>query len=426
MKIVVIGGGSAVFGPAVLHDAIVDHRLAGAELALVDADGDLARLMTDFGRALCRATGVDTRVVSTTERRQALPGADFVIFSAAIQAVRRWETDAAILRRHGLADQVRECGGLGGLAYSLRAITLAIDVARDMERLCPNAMFLDCANPMPRVVTAIHRFSSIAPVGFCNAAWGGPRGYSRIAGWLGRGVESIAATTAGLNHFAWALEVRDRETGADLLPALKEKVRDGGKPEFEILGRWLDQTGAVGASGAHHMAEFLPPEPGMAYRDHALHGDEAWRRARRQLLRDVADGNTDWRAVFDRRSWERPVDVAVALAKGAETSFDMVNFPNDGCIREIPEGRIVEAPAFSRNGRLIGRPTPSLPAGVAQWRRAVSDVHELVAEGAVRGDRALLEQAVEIDPAIPDKDAARPALAELVEAHRDLLPQFAR
>lgn len=429
MKLVIIGAGSYVFTPTALRDAVEKHRLDDAEIVLVDLDAAAAETMCGYGRRMASDLGVGCRITSTTDRRAALPGADFVILCASPQGVRRWTMDYEILLRHGLADQARECGGLGGLANAVRSITLALDIAHDMEALCPRAMLLDVTNPMPRVVTALRRFSVIPAYGFCNAAQGGKTGYERVAAWT-RGVppgpqaadaaRTVSVVTAGLNHFAWVLAVRDRESGVDLMPRVLDAVARGTDRTDEVLRRWLDRYGVVAAAGVDHTGEFLPPQPGVHYHTSPpYHGTGPQREAYWRALREAAAGARPWRETGTIVSWEHPVDLAVALAHSRPLEMPVLNLPNDGCMPQLPAGRIVEVPATAVSGVVKGV-SVTLPPGAAAICRIVSDVHELVAEGTARRSRRLLRHAVEIDPAVPDKPAALAALTEMLAAHEDI------
>lgn len=426
MKLVLIGGGSFVFAPSVLNDAIVENRLAGSEIVLVDVDREIVSAMAEVGRRIAAEAGVDVRVSATTERASALPDADFVVFSAAVEGARRWRVDREILAAAGLADQVRECGGLGGLSYSLRSITLALDVAHDMERLCPHATLLDATNPMPRVVTAVSRYTRVPAIGFCNVAWQGATGYDWLARLVDRRKEEIAVTTAGLNHFAWLVEIRDRQTGEDLRPAVERAIERGDTLEMVRLRRWVADYDAVGCSGVGHMAEYLPTDPERRNLERPpFHGDASQRQRRREDLQAIAAGQADWRSLLAHRSWERPVDVAAALSRKQQRHFDILNIPNRGYLPGLPEGRVVEVPAEASGGRLLGQAGLRLSAKVIELLRTISDVHETVVEAAVKGDRALLARAVEIDPAVDDKLGALGVLGQLIDAQVDVLPQFA-
>jgi len=425
MKIVLIGAGSFVFAPTVLRDAIVEHRLASCEMVLVDVDADLAEAMAGVGRRMADDVGVSIALQATTEREKALPGADFVIHSAAVQGRRRWWMDYEILKDEGIPEQARECGGMGGLSYALRSVTLAMDIARDMEELCPHALMLVVANPLPRVLSALNGYSGIRALGFCNAAWHSPDGYRWLADLVDTDLSEIEVTTAGLNHFAWVVGIRNPASGEDLMPRLEEAIRTGDGRQFETLRRWLDEYGAVGASGPAHMSDFLPLHSDDARSPHPpFHGDEDERREQYDRLLRIAGGAVDWREVLLHSSWEHPVDVVAALTRGEHRRFDMINMPNEGYLADLPDGRIVEVPAWARDGALHGVEVGTLPGRVGELCRTVSDVHHTVVRGAVCGERKLLEAAIARDPAVTNRDAALRALDRMLEAHADVLPQF--
>ena len=425
MKVVLIGAGSFVFGPTVLRDAFERHRLAECHLALVDLDADAVGIMAALGRRMAGDLGVASTITSHGDRLEALPGADYVILSAAPEGRRRWLMDCAILEAAGMPDQRRECGALGGMANALRAITLALGVARDMERLCPQAVLLDVTNPMPRVVTAVNRFTPVRAYGFCNVAFGGPTGYDGIARVLGRPASELSVVSAGLNHFAWLVSVRDASTGEDLMADAHRAVRSRTDGDGPVLSDWLDRYGAIAMSGTHHQAEWLPPDARIVYDGTPpYHGTPEERDARRQELRAAAEGKRDWRPLVEKGSWEHPVDLAAALGRGETRDLPILNLGNRGYWPDLPDGRIVEVPARTEGGRVTGVPIGHLPHGVTEVCRQVSDVHELIAEGAATGSRDKLAEAVEGDIAIPEKKRALAALDRMLEAHGDMLVQF--
>lgn len=425
MKIVLIGAGSYVFAPTVLRDALAVHKLQGVTLAMVDCRLEAAEAMAAFGRRLAQVSGVKATITAHSDRRAAMPGADVVILSAAIEGQRRYEMDRDVLVRHGLGDQARECGGLGGLMYSLRSIGLALDVAADMETLCPSAVLLDVTNPLPRVVTAVNKYSKIRCYGFCSAALRGDARYGWLSDILGKPAESLDVATAGLNHIAWHTWVRDRATGEDLLPQVVAKVRPYEDPGTR-LSVWLyDEYGMFPAGYTAHQAEFLPPMA-MAPRHDAspFHGNPEERRQRWQDLADAAAGKIDWQRITEHGSWEHPIDVAVGLVLKQPTHVMALNLVNDGCLPSLPIGRVVEVPADVIGGEVKGRTMPALSSKVAALLRSLSDVHELVAQSAATGDVAVARRSIEIDPAVVDKPAGLAAFDEMLPLHRDVLARF--
>jgi alpha-galactosidase/6-phospho-beta-glucosidase family protein len=332
-----------------------------------------------------------------------------------------------------MADQARECGGVGGMLNAFRSITLLIAICRDMEELCPQAIILDVTNPMPRVVTAIDRYTSIRAAGFCNIAYQGPDGYTKLPFLIDKKADEVEIVTAGLNHFAWLLSMKDKLTGADLLPIIRNYIRrgdwsehdEGTRRELKVMRRWLETYGAVVAGAVDHHAEYLPVQEDIRYAIiPPYHGSEEERRRRLDEIQAIARDERDWTDLFNHRSWEHPVNLAVILMRGEVAKVDILNVRNSGAIPHLPEERIVEVPVSIANSEWKPITVPPLPPALAELIRTISDVHELIAEAAVKGDPALAHQAVELDPAITDKQAAHIALDRMLSIHADLLPQF--
>jgi alpha-galactosidase len=426
MRIVLRGAGSYVFSTSVLHDAIIDHRIPEVEIALVDLDDSILETMVGVGRAMAADVGIQVSLESTTDRTEVLSGADFVILCAEAQGARRWRDDHEIVCRYDMPDQARECGGLGGLAKALRTCSLALSVAEDMETLAPGAVLLDVTNPMPRVVTSVLHATSVPAYGFCNAAWGGYPGYQWLARLVGREASDLDVITAGLNHFAWLLRARDRRTGEDLIPKARDALARADGAEARILAKWLIQFGAIGMSGPSHMGEYLPYDPMNHYHTTPpFHGDRAEREERIAGLRAVAEGRAHWSTCIGQRSWERPVDLAAAIHRGVDIHVDMVNLANGGHLPDLPEGRVVEAPARTEEGQVRPVEVPPMPPALAELCRSVSDVIQLSGEAAAEGDVDKVHEVVRIDPAIPDTPQAHAAIDDMLATHGDLLTRFA-
>ncbi len=187
---------------------------------------------------------------------------------------------------------------------------------------------------------------------------------------------------------------------------------------------WWRRFGWLPLAGDSHTGEFLPFEPELGREHIAHHGDAAERAARRRQLEDCAAGKAPWQPLLAGGAWERPANVIQALRTDAALHLDMINIPNHGAIAGLPDDAVVEVPAEVRAGGICGVRIGPLPEGIAEICRQVSQVHGLVAEAAATGDRAVLAEAIRLDPAITEKAAAARAMQELLEIHADLLPQF--
>jgi len=422
-KIAVIGAGSYVFSLGLLYDLIVAHRLAGSRLALMDVDEEKAVVTARIAGRMARDAGVELAIEPTTNRRAALRDAAFVTVSVAVEIRRRWEMDKAALHRHGIPEILSECGGVGGLSYALRSGWLVLGIARDMEALCPAAWLLNTTNPLPRVVAAVTQHTRIRTVGFCNVAWGGEDHYKNVGGLLGRDPRGLEVVSGGLNHFAWLLSVRDRQTGEDLMPAVRAAVESRSFGGSITMNCWR-RYGWLPLSSDSHIGEFLPFDPAISHELIAHHGDDRERAVRRAALLEAAEGTRPWQTLLEGRAWERPGDLIHALATSTARHLDMINVPNRGAIAGLPEDAVVEIPAEVKSGELRPVRIGALPGPIAELCAPISAVHTLAADAAATGDRALLEEAIRIDPAIADKPAALRAITELIRAHADLLPKF--
>jgi len=428
MKIVLIGGGSYVFAPTVIHDLIVKHRQQDATLALVDLNKEAVELMAAVAQKVAEEEDVNIKIIAETERENVLPGADYVIVSAALQGFKRWQMDYQILKDMGIAEQARENGGLGGLMYTFRSITLVHSIARDMGKHCPQASLLVVTNPLPRVVSAVNNYTDIEATGFCNIAWRSANGYRWLADFLAVPLDRLDVISAGLNHFSWFLQIKDRETDKDLYPLVEEKLQEhsAGNRAFKVLNQWYKQYKLLAAGVVDHHGEFLPYNELIHYQQKPpFHGSEKERQMRMKNLKSIARGKRSWQEVeFFGSSWEHPVDLAIALHNKEKVYFDMVNIPNKDFIKELPDRRIVEVPAETLAGDLQGKKVPAFPEELAAILNKISRIHFLSGKAAVTGDRQLTEQIIIEDPAIIKKETAIAASHKMLEAHSDVLPQF--
>ncbi|UVI30226.1 family 4 glycosyl hydrolase [Paenibacillus spongiae] len=423
-KIAMIGAGSYVFSMGLLYDLIVERKFPGSHLVLMDVNGKMAETMAGIARRMAEEQGVDMLIEATTSREEALRGADYVSTSVAVGIVKRYAMDRAVIEKYGLNEITSECGGVGGISYALRAIPLMLDIAKDMERLCPQAWLFNVSNPLPRVMTAITRHTSIRAAGFCNVANGGIDGYEQIGEWLGRNQHELDIVSGGLNHFSWLLSVRDKQSGEDLLPQVRQAIEKGAWPWNKRSRKWFDQYGWLPLAGDSHTGEFLPYDLSFPASAHGYHGNPEEREERIRMMEAAAAGTGPWLPLMQGRSWERPGLVIDALVHGTPLKLDMVNIANKGFISNLPEGAIVEVPAYVKDGQLQGARIDALPDPVGELCANVSAVHSLVADAAVNGDRAMVEEAVMLDPAIEDKKQALLAIRELMSIHEDVLPQF--
>jgi alpha-galactosidase len=457
IRIVIIGAGSAIFGLGTLATLVRSPRLRGSTLALVDLNAEGLALIDMLARRLNQEWDAGLTIESSTEREQALPGADFVIVSIEVGPREGlWRRDWEIPLQFGVRQPYGENGGPGGLAHTLRQVPAMLAIAQDMERLCPSAWLISFTNPLPRLCLAVSRYSQIKNVGLCHqiniaymmvgVALGDrlsidvPPGVSSFAhpeiwpkaNYVADQVKHLVdIKAAGLNHFTWIKALWDRRSGEDLYPAFRQALMRL-PADFEPLTRAVfAATGLCPVPGDSHLAEYLPwchdPQT-RPWEKYGLH------------LYDWAGASDDrdrqWRSIAAMAEGQAPVDdlkraesegaleVIEGLMGEGQVYRDAVNIPNQGNIENLPEGTIVEVPALVDQTGIRGRETGPLPEAIAELCRRETAVAGLAVEAAATGGHEAALQALLLDPCITDLDTASKILDAYLAEYADYLPQF--
>jgi len=234
-KIVFVGASSMSFGLNMLRDIFSSDDLRGSTLTLVGRNAQTLGKMTELAKLLNAKAGAGLNIEQTTDRRAAFDGACFVVNATAIDRNRLWKLDWEVPRKYGIRHTLGENGGPGGLMFTLRTLPLVFEMIREMEELCPRALFLNFSNPESRIILALGKYSRIRALGLCHGIFMGQGAVARI---MGLPSERVEVWAAGLNHSQCLMQIRDRVTGEDLYPLLRAKERDF-DPAFEPLTRRL-------------------------------------------------------------------------------------------------------------------------------------------------------------------------------------------
>ncbi len=237
------------------RDLCTTHDLAGSTLVLVGRNAERLARAERVARLLNEKSGAGLKFESTTDWRAALNGAEFVVHSTVIDRNRLWRHDFEVPRKFGIRHTLGENGGPGGLFFTLRTLPVVFDFVREMEQRCPQALFINFSNPESRIILALGQYSKLRSVGLCHGIF---IAQSHVASILGMPHEQVEVWGAGLNHFQCLMQIRDRQTGADLYPLLREKEKSH-DPEVEPLTRDLFRSfGYWLGCGDGHVGEYLP------------------------------------------------------------------------------------------------------------------------------------------------------------------------
>ncbi len=464
-KIVVIGAGSAIFGLGAMATIIRSERMRGAELALVDINEPALETMTRLAEILNEAWGADMTIRGTTNRRDVLRDADFVIVSVQVgDRETVWEMDWQIPLRYGVHQPYAENGGPGSIAHTARNMPLMLDIAYDMEELCPDAWYLNLTNPLIRLTWGVARYTSIKVLGLCHQLlWGYAMAGTVLADRWGipvppgfhvhtnadnmpnfipvarAALEHLDIKAAGINHFSWAYEIRDRQTGEDLYPLLRDRWLNHYRRDFEPLTReTFEIFGLLPTPGDAHLCEFLPwvtdptTKPWEKYHltPQDWEGNRRRRARRRALAESIVRGEVaveELRDLWKHDILEEPVvDIMAAIHYNDNLYLQQLNIPNNGgLIPNLPPDAIVEVPGMISALGVQGLGMAPLPEGIAELCRRELELSSLVVEAAVHGDRQLLLQALLLDHMITDIDTARAIMRDFLTEFADYLPQFA-
>lgn len=430
MRIVIVGGGSRQWGPKLTTDILTTPSLADSTIVLHDVDEPSLELIGSYCERINREVGASATIEATTDRRAALEGADFVAVTISTGGFASMVHDLEVPARYGIRQSVGDTCGPGGINRSLRNIPVLLDIARDMERQCPDAWLLNLTNPMTCLTRAINKETSIRAVGLCHEvvifSW-------LLAIGLGVQVDDIAFSISGVNHLPWITELTIAgEDGFDVLRRALDERPDTASfaNEHQLKLELLDRYGALPGAGDRHVAEFFPfvlteesdwgKRWGVALT--SIADREQWESRYRAEIQTIIDGE---KRVPTWQSGEMVAPVIDSLVTGTHRELPL-NLPNAGQSPYVRDDAVVETMCVVDGDGIRGRDVIVPPEPCAAWIRRQVDVQELTVEAAVTGDRELARAAMALDPLAGriDLRSVDAMTDELLAATAPWLPQF--
>ena len=443
-KIVLVGAGSRSFGPSSLRDVFLSEPLAERALDLVLMDKVAGNLkdIEAYARHLNGKLRRTVKVAATTDLEAAVDGADFVITAIDFERFLYWTQDFHVPRKHGFRQVFGENGGPGGLFHALRNMGPMIDIARTMERLCPNAWLLNFSNPEHKLCEAVSRLTRIRNIGLCHGIF---MGIEQIARILGVPTDSIDTAACGMNHFAFFQKIRDRKTGEDLYPRLRAAEREG---------NWLSDWHEIGMARVLFRRFGLWPSPAANHYGEYIRWADEFVASELQYFYDPADGHPwqtgvvpefvyslsgdktsrPWRhpepkpSVFEdaalRPSGELAIPIIEALACGLPRDLPAINVPNRGAIPNLPADMVVEIPATGDGDGIHPVQMDPLPEAIAALLRTQASIHQLLVEAFAEHSKDKLMQAMLLDPTVDSYRRAVECVDEMIALQAGLLPEL--
>ncbi len=431
-KIAMIGAGSLVFCKTLMGDFLATPALAGAEYALMALTHARLDKMKDFVERMIRDNGVDASVSATTDRREALRGADYVVAMIQVGGVEGFRYDYEIPMKYGVDNCIGDTMGPGGIFRAQRHIPALLEIAAEMRELCPNAILFNYANPMAMCCWALGTVEGLQFVGLCH---GVQTTMDLIASYTGRPKDEIDFVAAGINHMAWFLRLE--HSGEDLYPILKANFEKPGYYVNEkVRGEVMRHFGYFMTESTGHLSEYLPYFRKNAralalYCDEPAFGGETGAYYHYCAMIDEKFRKLDPLSIESTKLGERSAEYCSHIIEAKETGriFRLNgNIRNDGYITNLPEGACVEVPIYVDRTGLHPTHIGALPAPLAALNMTNVLVQGLSVGAALAGDTELLVQAVAMDPltaAVLTLDEIRRMTHDMLEAQRPWLPQFA-
>jgi len=430
-KVTFIGAGSAVFARQLMTDILAVEGLDAGEFALVDVDVSRLDLARGIAERLIELSGKRWRVVASTDRREVLPGSDYVINSIEVAGLQNVRFDYEIPLRYGVDQCIGDTIGPGGIFKALRTGPAWLDIVRDIERVVPRAVVMNYTNPMSILTLAALRATNLQVVGLCHSVQGTSR---QLATYLGVPYGEITWQCAGINHNAWFTKLE--RGGADLYPLLRERatlpeIYEQDPVRFEVMLH----LGAFVTESSGHFSEYVPyfrkrPDLIRRYTRAGCLGESGfyannwpeWRRANDELIASMLRRETP---VPLDRGHEYCSYIVEAVECGRAASIHG-NVRNAGWIENLPDG-CVEVECQVDRGGIHPRRFGALPEQLAALNRAHMAVHELVVEALLGRDRRKAKYALMLDPltaAVCSPEEIDGLFEEMWTAERESLTAF--
>ncbi len=419
--IVLIGAGSAQFGYGTIGDILQSKVLEGSHIVLHDINPNTLAIVEKTGRAFIEEHKLPFTISATTNRVEALQGADFIIISIEVgDRFVLWEQDWRIPQQYGVRQVYGENGGPGGLFHAMRITPPILAICADIMKICPDATVFNFSNPMSRICTTVTRaFPDLKFIGMCHEIASLRNYLPRI---LGVPYEKLEVRAGGLNHFSVVVSAKYLETGQDAYPDIRAKAPDffGNMPSlntevkyFKETGRWPDEDDDLSAIGTEAWPErrvfkvMLEKFGVMPITSDSHFGEYI------QWAYDVADhrGILDFYRFYkeylatvqpqiELRLEERIIPIIEGILTDAGYVEEAVNVPNKGLIADLPDWLVVEVPAVVDKNGVHGVKLGRLPRGFTGLLLNQAAVHDLTAEAILQKSKAAALQALLVDPIV--------------------------
>lgn len=437
-KIAFIGAGSIGFTRTLLRDLLAVEEFRDIEVAFTDINARNLEMVYLLCKRDIENNGLPVRLTKTTNRREALRNANYVICTVRVGGLEAFKTDIDIPLKYGVDQCVGDTLCAGGILYGQRGIAALMDFCRDINEVAaPNALLLNYANPMAMLTWACNTYGNVNTVGLCH---GVQHGHVQIANVLGLPRKEVDIICAGINHQTWFVRVEHK--GRDLTGKLlagfeKHPAYSKNEPvRIDMLRRF----GYFSTESNGHLSEYLPWYRKRGKETKKWIAMDSWisgetggylrvcTEGRRWFETDFPNWMKEPAWKFDpaKRSEEHGGYIIEALETGRPYRGHF-NRINKGTISNLPPDCVIEAPGYVDRLGIHMLQTGDLPLGCAAVCSASIQVQRMAVQAAISGDDQLLRQAMMMDPlvgAVCTPSEIWQMTDELLVAQGKWLPQY--
>lgn len=423
-KLVIIGAGSAFFMRSLVQDLLAHG--GEWELRLADISPEALKVSVGLAERYIKAANAPITLCTALDHREVLPGCDAVVTTVGVGDHQAWKTDIMLPRKFGVYQWTGDTYGPGGISRSLRMIPVMVDIAKDIVALCPDALFVNCANPMSTVMRAMTRETDARPIGLCS---GTVSTHRKIARALGVSPDDLWMEATGVNHFTWITDLR--LNGEHVWPLVREKMGPKGTEEGRLSWELFDVYGAFPCVGDFHFSEFLPEwtKKGAYYGESigmVEWGDSekwvAYIDSQYDEMVKVSRGEAPVRDA-GKLDDEQIIDVLDAYWRDKREYF-YVNTPNSGQASNLPLGAILEGSTLIGASGFRPLSFGKIPGGIAALLSHIIAVQELMVDAALEGDRNMVVQALVAAGHVHTLKEGSELADALLNVQRKWLPRF--
>jgi len=431
--IAILGVGSTYFTRGIVESLITK---GGAwDVRLVDIDPECLDIAVKLSKRLVEAYDAPVEISGSLDRKEVLPGADAVVSTIGVGGRRAWEKDVTIFRQFNIYQSTGDTYGAGGVSRALRTIPPLVAIAKDIERLCPQALFINFTNPMTVNIWAVAQaVSNVKAAGLC---YGVTYFHHLLADAVGLPFEEVNCRAIGVNHFTWITDLTYQ--GESIFPQLRNIMAEREQP---FGGRYTQELfnmfEAFPVVGDGHICEFIPGWQGEGayygqtfgidfhnFENYAAGFDKVFEEMRQQAYGQAPiekrAENPDEKVTF--KDEDLFIDV-LSAAMGEDEIFRTVNLPNIGQTSSLPPGAVLEATTLVNGDGFQPLCFGALPPGITAILMRILGAQALTVEAALKADRKLAVQALVAGETVRTQGEAEKMMDVILETHREYLPQF--